>query len=91
VPIDDARRPAVSAAFDALVHHLSADEAEAPDDGSLPRCADPDDQKFLQLALASGARWLISKDNALLKLDRRCRAADLFPVLLPQQWSLDAS
>jgi putative PIN family toxin of toxin-antitoxin system len=87
IPIDDAIRPAVSAAFDALIHPLPVDESTASDAAWLPRCADPDDQKFLQLALASGARWLISKDKELLKLDWRSRAAGLFPILLPQQWS----
>ncbi len=87
VPIDDATRPAVSAGFDALIHHLPAEESTVADDAWLPRCADPDDQKFLELALATGARWLISKDKELLKLDWRSRAAGLFPILLPQQWS----
>ncbi|WP_458071268.1 putative toxin-antitoxin system toxin component, PIN family [Rhodanobacter sp. BL-MT-08] len=87
VPIDDATRPAVSAAFDGLIHYLDAEESTVADDAWLPRCADPDDQKFLELALASGARWLISKDKELLKLDWRSRAAGLFPILLPQQWS----
>ncbi len=87
VPIDDVTRPEVSAGFDALIHHLPAEESTVADDAWLPRCADPDDQKFLELALASGARWLISKDKELLKLDWRSRAAGLFPILLPQQWS----
>jgi predicted nucleic acid-binding protein len=58
------------------------------DDIPLPRCGDPDDQKFLELALASGARWLLSKDNELLKLDRRTRSAGLFSIRLPQLWSI---
>lgn len=37
----------------------------------LPRCSDIDDQKFLELALAGTADWLVSKDRALLKLARR--------------------
>lgn len=37
----------------------------------LPQCKDRDDQKFLELAHAAGADWLVSKDRALLKLDRR--------------------
>lgn len=32
------------------------------------RCGDPDDQMFLDLAIASGSRGLISKDKALLSL-----------------------
>ena len=37
------------------------------------RCCDPDDQKFIDLAVACGARWLISRDRAVLKLTRRLR------------------
>ncbi len=37
----------------------------------LPRCSDPDDQKFLELALGAGAQFLITKDQALLKLGKR--------------------
>ena len=39
--------------------------------GELPQCSDPDDQKFLELALAAGADVLVTKDNALLELARR--------------------
>ncbi|TWI09511.1 PIN domain-containing protein [Aerolutibacter ruishenii] len=55
----------------------------------LPRCADPDDQKFLQLAHACGARWLLSRDDALLALARRCERDGLFAILAPQAWSAD--
>jgi putative PIN family toxin of toxin-antitoxin system len=37
----------------------------------LPKCRDRDDQKFLELAHAAKADWLVSKDRALLKLARR--------------------
>jgi putative PIN family toxin of toxin-antitoxin system len=85
LPIDDDTRPAMRAAFDALVLNL-ADRAHAPEDAPLPRCADVDDQKFLELALACGAQWLLSKDNELLKLDARTRSAGWFSILLPQHW-----
>ncbi|HET9734999.1 MAG TPA: putative toxin-antitoxin system toxin component, PIN family [Burkholderiales bacterium] len=39
--------------------------------GALPRCSDPDDQKFLELALAAQADVLVTKDRALLDLARR--------------------
>src|SRR6185437_1342402 len=55
---------------------------------ALVRCADPDDQKFLELAQAAGARWLISKDNELLKLAPCCARDGLFWIGLPQAWSL---
>lgn len=37
----------------------------------LPKCKDRDDQKFLELAHAAKADWLVSKDRALLKLNKR--------------------
>lgn len=37
----------------------------------LPRCRDPDDQKFLELARDCSADYLVTKDNALLVLARR--------------------
>jgi putative PIN family toxin of toxin-antitoxin system len=45
--------------------------AVAPDAKPLPQCKDRDDQKFLELARASGAAWLVSKDRAVLKLAKR--------------------
>jgi putative PIN family toxin of toxin-antitoxin system len=37
----------------------------------LPQCRDPDDQKFLALAHAARADFLVTKDQALLELARR--------------------
>ena len=45
--------------------------AEQEDRPALPKCKDRDDQKFLELAQAANADWLVSKDRALLKLSRR--------------------
>lgn len=87
LPVDDASRPALVAAFDALNHLAPAPltDAVAP---PLPRCADPDDQKFLELALETGARWLLSKDKELLKLASRAQRDCRFAILQPQAWSL---
>jgi len=49
------------------------------------RCHDPDDQKFIDLAVAVGARWLFSKDRALLALAQPARAHGV-QVLTPAQW-----
>ncbi|MBI2753638.1 MAG: PIN domain-containing protein [Betaproteobacteria bacterium] len=38
------------------------------------RCSDPDDQKFIDLALAARAVALLSADRAVLRLARRARA-----------------
>ncbi len=86
LPITDAARPSISAAFDELVRHLPAGSRASTDPVRLPLCADPDDQKFLELALESGARWLLSKDLELLKLGARTRRAGLFEILRPQDW-----
>ena len=50
----------------------------------LPRCVDPDDQKFLELALAARADVLLTKDHKLLELARRTRA---FAILNPRKFS----
>jgi putative PIN family toxin of toxin-antitoxin system len=42
------------------------------------RCSDPDDQKFIDLALRCGAAFLVSKDRAVLRMARR--VARLQPV-----------
>ncbi len=78
-------------AFDALVESaddLSGSVAAAGEAGprSLPHCSDPDDQKFLELARDTGARWLLSRDSDLLTLASRCRRDGLFSVLTPHAW-----
>lgn len=54
----------------------------------LPQCRDPDDQKFLDIALAGGARLLVSRDKALLRLARHARVRENFYILTPER--LDA-
>lgn len=44
-----------------------------PSTEHLLRCRDPDDQMFLDLAVAVKARWLFSRDRAVLALARRAR------------------
>lgn len=43
-------------------------DTDAFDTSSVPRCADPDDQKFLDLAHASGADGLVTGDSDLLNM-----------------------
>jgi putative PIN family toxin of toxin-antitoxin system len=55
------------------------------------RCRDPDDQKFIDLAAAHGARWLITRDRDLLAL-RRPAATIGVAIVPPQRWpGLDAA
>lgn len=49
------------------------------------RCADADDQIFIDLALSAGACWLFSRDRALLDLARGARARGC-EILPPVQW-----
>lgn len=53
---------------------------------ALPRCTDPDDQKFLTLARDAAADRLLTRDKALLKLNRRLKGAG-FRVESPSEWS----
>lgn len=53
-----------------------------------PRCRDGDDQKFLELAARAGARWLLTRDDELLRLSRRARQACGFDILTPEAWAL---
>ncbi|CAN7445847.1 putative toxin-antitoxin system toxin component, PIN family [Trinickia sp. LjRoot230] len=54
----------------------------------LPKCKDRDDQKFLELAYASGASWLVSKDRALLKLDKRTSRDFGFRITPPEPFTV---
>jgi uncharacterized protein len=49
----------------------------------LPLCEDPDDQKFLELAWHAHASYLVTRDQALLKLARRVAESGRFAVLAP--------
>ena len=49
------------------------------------RCTDVDDQKFIDFALHSGARWLLSHDKAVLRLAGQARRLGLL-ILPPQRW-----
>ncbi|MFG6433894.1 putative toxin-antitoxin system toxin component, PIN family [Roseateles sp. LYH14W] len=73
----------IEASFDA---HAEAVETAAPS----PRlvCRDPDDQKFIDLALARQAHWLVSRDKALLTLAKRARPRGLL-IVKPEFWALE--
>lgn len=49
-------------------------------------CSDPDDQVFVDLAVATGARWLLTHDRALLRLAPRARAISL-SIVDPAAWT----
>ena len=52
-------------------------------------CRDPDDQRFVDLAVAQSARYLLTRDRALLALARGARKR--FGLLIIQPERLAAS
>lgn len=66
--LDEAGRESLMWRYRQFVELCPAPEDE--ETGSLPRCRDPDDQKFLILAARCEADLLVSRDKLLLKLAR---------------------
>ena len=54
--------------------------------GRSMRCTDPDDQKFIDLALQVGAATLLSADRAVLRLARTAKAYGL-QIMTVDAWS----
>ena len=81
--LTEARQEAALGAYGAVATQLAG--PPAGDIASLPRCADRDDQKFLELARDGAADWLVTADKALLKLARRDRLRGLFRILTPEK------
>jgi predicted nucleic acid-binding protein len=77
----DAR--AVLAVFDAL----AVDTGPAPPLGVAERlhCSDPDDQMFVDLAIARRAHALLTRDRAVLRLSSRARRFDVL-IATPESW-----
>lgn len=72
--------------IEATFARLCAMQATEPASAAQLRCRDPDDQKFIDLAIAGGARWLFSRDRAVLALAKRARVQGL-TILTPVAWS----
>lgn len=85
--LDEVGIAAAVARFDASVSLLSPSLVAVP----LPRCRDPDDQKFLELAAAAGAAVVFSRDAEVLRLGRRTRRDGLFEIVKPEDWSFSPS
>jgi uncharacterized protein len=74
----------VLAFFDAHAVVLPAEPADVALARSL-RCTDPDDQKFIDLAVSLRPAMLVSRDRAVLKLARRA-APHGVQILPPARW-----
>ena len=81
--LDAAAQAACIAQCRRLSHRIDATLPE-PQRSGLPRCRDPEDQKFLEAALVARADFLITKDRALLHLARRRARSLPFRILTPQ-------
>lgn len=57
-----------------------------PPAGGGPACSDPDDQKFVDLAVHRGRSLLVSRDRAILRLCARLRVLGV-EVLSPRQFA----
>ena len=64
------------------------DAAAPAPQGMLPACRDPDDQKFLEAALAAGAQFLVTKDRELLEVGRKKALGRALPfrIITPAQF-----
>ena len=62
------------------------DPGMPPHATALPRCTDPDDQKFLVLALDAAADWLLTRDKALLRIRQKKLEAAGFRIGTPARW-----
>ena len=82
LPLDEGSRAVAAAQFDRLVTVVAPDSKPV----RLPVCTDRDDQKFLELARDAGAAILVTKDKALLKLNRKTTQAGMFKIMLPEAW-----
>ena len=71
--------------FDTYRAHVTLfTDTPEPDLPPLPKCRDPDDQMFLELALVGHADILISRDNLVLKLARARQRPCPFAILAPE-------
>lgn len=70
-----------------LERHCQAVGREPPPAGPGLRCRDPDDQKFIDLAISLGAAGLITRDRAVLALRRRAFERHRLVIARPVDWS----
>ncbi len=78
------RKPDLGLIEQAFAAHCRMIEAE-PAPAVRLVCRDPDDQQFIDLALAEQAAWLISRDKAVLALSKRALTFG-FRILTPEAW-----
>lgn len=83
--LDETQRTALLAEVDRCT--IQHDRRRLQHRATLPHCSDPDDQKFLELSRDAQADWLITRDNALLRIRRKKLEAAGFRIGTPMQWA----
>jgi putative PIN family toxin of toxin-antitoxin system len=83
------RQASIIAAYSACSAPLAGSGVGPPSGAPapLPACRDRDDQKFLEIARDGGATHLVSRDKALLKLNRHRLLRPLFAVVTPEAFT----
>ncbi len=87
--LDEATQAACVAECRRIAQCVTAAEPADPEifpQPRLPVCRDPDDQKFLELARACRADFLVTKDDLLLELARRKIRRAPFRIVTPAQF-----
>lgn len=74
---------AVLAVFDALT--VAVDIAPPLCATERLRCSDPDDQKFIDLAVARRVHALLTRDHAVLRIASRARRLGVL-IATPEAW-----
>lgn len=87
-PDHDQATAQVLAKFDALIAPYAEPKLQ-PNAGLHGLvCTDPDDQVFLDLAVQLRAQYLLSRDRALLKLNRRAALQFDLRIVTPEQFTV---
>lgn len=81
--LDTAGRQDLLQRYRAHLTVMPCKNADSPALPALPKCRDPDDQIFLELAQYGQADLLISRDNLVLKLARARQRPCPFAILPP--------
>lgn len=83
VPASAQVRERAAADFTELVRVVEMPVKTQP----VPKCADRDDQVFIDLAVGMGATWLLSRDKKVLELRKRFAKLELPTLIMhPLDW-----